>query len=89
MSVFSYLLNHPVGVSAVIVAIGTTRWNFARAKLLDQAGDVALTQGNKEQCRQAGLKIIDRLTSDDRPWFRALLWWRKSDGGPPRLPPPE
>jgi hypothetical protein len=80
MSVFIHYLPY---VGVVILAIGRTAWNISRAKLLERAGDTALNQGDRNPRGRAGLEIVRALTSDNEPWYRAILPWRKSDDGSP------
>jgi len=72
-----------VGLPAVILAIGRTAWNISRAKLLQRAGDTALGAGDKSPRGRAGLEIVKALTSNNEPWYRAILPWRKPDNGEP------
>lgn len=83
MSAFVHILPYMGAFAAVILAIGRTAWNISRAKLLQRAGDTALDAGDKNPRGKAGLEIVKALTSDNEPWYRALLPWRKPDDGPP------
>jgi alkanesulfonate monooxygenase SsuD/methylene tetrahydromethanopterin reductase-like flavin-dependent oxidoreductase (luciferase family) len=73
-----------VGLPAVILAIGRTAWNVSRAKLLQRAGDTALDAGDRNPRGRAGLEIVKALTSENEPWYRALLppWRRPDDNSP-------
>jgi hypothetical protein len=51
--------------------------------LLYRAGSTALKRGSEDQRREAGLKIVDALASEDEPWYLAALSWRKSDDNLP------
>jgi hypothetical protein len=51
--------------------------------LLHRAGATALKHGSEDQRREAGLRIVDALTSENEPWYRAILPWRRSDDSPP------
>ena len=54
---------------------------MSRSWLLLRAGSVALKPDSDERCRKAALKIIDKLTDDSVPWYKAILLWRKSEDG--------
>ena len=56
-------------------------WRVSRAALLYRAGATALKRGNEDPHGKAGLKIVKELTSENEPWYLAILPWRKSDGG--------
>jgi hypothetical protein len=83
MSAFVHILPYMGAFATVILAIGRTAWNISRAKLLQRAGDTALDAGDKNPRGKAGLEIVRALTSDNEPWYRALVPWRKSDNSPP------
>ncbi len=51
--------------------------------LLQRAGSAALKRGSEDERREAGLKIVDALTGENEPWYRAILPWCKSDDGGP------
>lgn len=73
-SLFSY-----VGPPAVLLlAPGVFAWRVSRAVLLYRAGAAALKHGSEDPRGKAGLKIVDALTGADEPWYRALMWWRKT-----------
>jgi len=80
LSVFTHILTY-VGTPALVLAFGTSAWRICRAMLLYRAGSAALNQGSDDERRKAGLKIIKVLTSDDEPWYRAILPWRRSGDG--------
>jgi hypothetical protein len=80
MSVFIHYLPY---VGMVILAIGRTAWNVSRAKLLQRAGDTALNEGDRNPRGRAGLEIVKALTSDNEPWYLALLPGRRRDDGQP------
>ena len=73
MSAFILHILTYVGLPAVILAIGRTAWNISRAKLLERAGDTALDAGDRSPRGRAGLDIVKALTSDNEPWWRAIL----------------
>jgi hypothetical protein len=75
LSIFTRILAL-VDIPSIILAIGWARWSFARSRLLDQAGPTALLHGDEEKRREAALKVIAQLTSDDGSWVRAILPWR-------------
>jgi lipopolysaccharide biosynthesis regulator YciM len=80
LSIFTHTLTL-VDIPSVILAIGRARWQFAHPGLLDRAGPTALLEGDEEKRREAALKVIGQLTSDDGSWIRAILRWRKPDDG--------
>ncbi len=80
MSEFVRILS-VVGVPASILAIGVCAWRMSRSWLLLRAGSVALNPSSDEKCRKAALKIIDKLTDDSVPWYKAILPWHKPDDG--------
>ena len=82
MSALTHVLTD-IGTPALIVALGGFAWRVSRAVLLHRAGVTALKHGSEDQRREAGLKIVDALTSENEPWYRALLPWRKSGDSPP------
>jgi hypothetical protein len=83
VSVFIVHILTYVGLPAVILAIGRTAWNISRAKLLQRAGDTALDAGDRNPRGRAGLEIVKALTSENEPWYRAILPWRRSGGDEP------
>jgi len=83
MSAFTHVLTYAGTLTALVLAVGTLAWRVSRAMLLHRAGSAALKYGSKDPHGKAGLKIVDKLTSDNEPWYRALLPWRKSDDRAP------
>ena len=81
MSAFTHVLPYAGTFTALVLALGTLAWRVSRAVLLHRAGSAALKYGNKDPHGRAGLKIVDKLTSDNEPWYRALLPRHKSDHG--------
>jgi hypothetical protein len=52
----------------------------SRAALLHKAGSTALSHGDEDQRREAGLAIVEALTRRERePWYLSLLPGRRSD----------
>jgi hypothetical protein len=80
MSAFIHIFTY-VGLPAAILAIGRIRWIFSRSRLLERAGDTALKTGDKNPRGRAALEIIKSLNGENEPWYRAILPWRRSDGG--------
>lgn len=73
-----------VGTPAGILAFTGGLVRVSRAALLHKAGSAALSQGTEDQCREAGLKIVEALTRRERePWWREILPGRRSDGDEP------
>lgn len=83
MSSFTHILAYVGTLTAFVLALGTLAWRVSRAVLLYRAGSAALKYGSKDPHGQAGLKIVDTLTGENEPWYRAILPWRKSDDSPP------
>ncbi len=81
MSVFAHLLPYVGALTAFVLALGTLVWRVARARLLQRAGVTALQKGCKDPQGKAGLKIVDALTRESEPWYRAIIPGRKSDDG--------
>lgn len=78
MSVSTHVLTYFTNPAIIVAAAHSVRPVF-RSLLLYRAGSYALKHGSEDERREAGLKIIDALTSDDEPWYRALMPWRKPD----------
>jgi hypothetical protein len=83
MSAFVHILPYVGTLAALVLAIGKTAWNVSRAKLLQRTGDTALGEGDKNPRGRAGLEIVRALTSENEPWYRAILPWRKSGDDEP------
>jgi len=83
LSSFSHYLPYLGTLAALVVALGTFAWRVARAMLLHRAGVTALRHGSKDPRGRAGLRIVDALTSDNEPWYLALLPGHRRDDGQP------
>jgi hypothetical protein len=80
LSTFTQVLAY-VGTPAGIVAFTGGLVRVSRAALLHKAGSTALSHGDEDQRREAGLRIVEALTSDREPWWREILRRRRSDDG--------
>jgi hypothetical protein len=78
MSSITHLL---IPIGALALALGTLAWRISRAVLLQRAGSAAIKHGCKDPRGKAGLKVVDALTGESEPWYRAILPWRKPDDG--------
>ena len=83
MSTIIHVLAYAGTLTALVLAIGRTAWNISRARLLKRAGDTALEAGDRNSRGRAGLEIVKALTGENKPWYRAILPWRRSDDGQP------
>ncbi|HET6191108.1 MAG TPA: hypothetical protein VFE59_29395 [Trebonia sp.] len=79
MSASTNVLTYAGTLTALVLALGTFAWRVSRAVLLHRAGSAALKHGSKDPRGKAGLRIVDALTSDNEPWYRAILPWRESE----------
>jgi hypothetical protein len=79
LSVFTHLLIY-IGTPAL--ALGTFAWRVSRAVLLYRAGSTALKKGTEDPRGKAGLEIVEELTRESEPWFRAILGRRSDDSQP-------
>jgi hypothetical protein len=83
MSSFTHILAYVGTLTAFVLALGTLAWRVSRAVLLQRAGAAALKHGSKDPRGKAGLEIVDALTGENEPWYKAILpWHRPDDGGP-------
>ncbi len=83
MSEFVHILSIVGTPTALVLALGTFAWRVSRAVLLYRAGSAALKHGSKDPHGDAGLEIVNALTSEREPWYRALLPWRRSGDDEP------
>ncbi len=83
MSAFTHILTYfgpPVGL---ILAVAGSVGRISRALLLYRAGSTALKRGSEDERGEAGLHIVDALTRESEPWYRAILPGRRSDDSQP------
>ncbi len=83
LSEFLLALSGAGGLSAIVTVLLILRgWSASRALVLLLATITAIVTTKKER-REACISIVKALTSDDEPWYRAILPWHKSDDDQP------